>query len=208
MIFRQKIEVFILHQGLIEFVESCELPTEIDNFCLYAFKENSTNKEHLAILLGNINQKESVLARIHSQCLTGESLFSLRCDCRFQLTESLKKIKARGAGVVFYLQQEGRSIGLLNKIKAYKLQDQGYDTVEANHKLGFADDPRDYKIVSAMVKYLKINSIDLMTNNPNKIKALKENGVKVNKRIPIKSKATKYNRDYLKTKANKLGHLF
>jgi len=196
-----------LHQELIEFVEKCELPTEIANFSLYAFVENSTNKEHLAIVLGSIQYKESVLARIHSQCLTGESLFSLRCDCRFQLTESLKKIKKNGSGIVFYLQQEGRSIGLLNKIKAYKLQDKGYDTVEANHKLGFADDPRDYKIVSTMGKYLKISSIDLMTNNPNKIKALEDSGLKVNKRIPIKSKVTEYNRDYLKTKANKLGHL-
>ena len=196
-----------MHQGLLEFVESCDLPTEIANFTLYAFKENPTNKEHLAIILGNLDHEKSILARIHSQCLTGESLFSLRCDCRFQLTESLKKIKSRGVGIVFYLQQEGRSIGLLNKIRAYKLQDQGYDTVEANHKLGFKDDPRDYKIVSAMAQYLKISSIDLMTNNPNKIKALEDNGLKVNKRIPIKTKATKYNKNYLETKANKLGHL-
>ena len=113
----------------------------------------------------------------------------------------------KGFGIVFYLQQEGRNIGLLNKIRAYKLQDEGLDTVEANHKLGFADDSRDYKIVSAMAKYLGINSIDLMTNNPRKIKALKESGLTVHKRIPIKSKTNKYNRNYLKTKAKKLGHL-
>ena len=196
-----------MHTGLIEFVESCKFPTEIANFHLYAFKENITNKEHLAITLGTFNLNVPTLARIHCQCLTGESLFSLRCDCRYQLTESLKKIAKNGSGIVFYLQQEGRNIGLLNKIKAYKLQDQGLDTVEANHKLGFTDDPRDYKIVSAMAKYLGINSVDLMTNNPRKINALKENGLLVNKRIPIKSKATKYNRDYLKTKAKKLGHL-
>ena len=196
-----------MHKGLIEFVESCKFPTEIANFHLYAFKENITNKEHLAIALGTFNLRVPTLARIHCQCLTGESLFSLRCDCRFQLTESLKKIAKNGSGIVFYLQQEGRNIGLLNKIKAYKLQDQGLDTVEANHKLGFTDDPRDYKIVSAMAKYLGINSVDLMTNNPRKINALEENGLLVNKRIPIKSKATKYNRDYLKTKAKKLGHL-
>ena len=196
-----------MHQNLIEFVENCDLPTEIANFKLYAYKENSTNKEHLAIILGNIKDKESVLARIHSQCLTGESLFSLRCDCRFQLTESLNKIKKNGSGILYYLQQEGRSIGLLNKIKAYKLQDKGYDTVEANHKLGFKDDPRDYKIVSDISKHLQITSIDLMTNNPHKIKALEQCGLKVNKRIPIKVKATKYNEEYLKTKANKLGHL-
>ena len=196
-----------MHTGLIEFVESCKFPTEIANFHLYAFKENITNKEHLAIALGSFDPSFPTLARIHCQCLTGESLFSLRCDCRYQLTESLKKIAKNGSGIVFYLQQEGRNIGLLNKIKAYKLQDQGLDTVEANHKLGFTDDPRDYKIVSAIAKYLGVNSVDLMTNNQRKINALKENGLLVNKRIPIKSKATKYNRDYLKTKAKKLGHL-
>ena len=196
-----------MHKGLIEFVESCEFPTEIANFHLYAFKEHVTNKEHLAIVLGSFDHSAPTLARIHCQCLTGESLFSLRCDCRFQLTESLKKIAKKGSGIIFYLQQEGRNIGLLNKIKAYKLQDQGLDTVEANHKLGFTDDPRDYKIVAAMAKHLDINSVDLMTNNPRKIEAVKENGLIVNKRIPIKSKITKYNRHYLKTKAKKLGHL-
>ena len=196
-----------MHRGLIEFVESCELPTEIANFHLYAFKENLTSKEHLAITLGSFNTAEPVLARIHSQCLTGESLFSLRCDCRFQLTESLEQIAKINCGVVFYLQQEGRDIGLLDKVRAYKLQDNGLDTVEANHKLGFTDDPRNYKIVSAIAQYLGIDSVDLMTNNPRKITALEENGLLVNKRIPIKSKATKYNRDYLKTKAKKLGHL-
>jgi len=192
---------------LIKFIESCELPTEIANFRLFAFKENLTNKEHLAITLGKFNLNKPVLTRIHSQCLTGESLFSLRCDCRFQLTESLQKIAKEDSGVVFYLQQEGRDIGLLNKIRAYKLQDDGLDTVEANHNLGFSDDPRNYKIVSAMAKHLGISSINLMTNNPHKIQALEEDGVRVNKRIPIRSKATKYNRDYLKAKANKLGHL-
>ena len=196
-----------MRKGLIKFVESCEFPTKIANFHLYAFKESFTNKEHLAIVLGTFDHNIPVLARIHCQCLTGESLFSLRCDCRFQLTESLKKIAKKGLGVVFYLQQEGRNIGLLNKIRAYKLQDEGLDTVEANHKLGFTDDPRDYKIVSAMAKHLGVSSIDLMTNNPSKIEALEKSGLTVNKRIPIKSKITKYNRDYLKTKAEKLGHL-
>ena len=194
-------------KGLIDFIESCELPTEIANFHLYAFKENSTNKEHLAITLGIFYHDKPVLARIHSQCLTGESLLSLRCDCRFQLTESLEQIAKNNSGIVFYLQQEGRDIGLLDKVRAYKLQDNGLDTVEANHKLGFTDDPRDYKIVSAMAKHLGINSLDLMTNNPRKIAALKESGLIINKRIPIKSTATKYNRDYLSTKAKKLGHL-
>ena len=204
---RVKFKDNILHKGLIEFIENCELPTEMAIFQLHAFKENLTNKEHLAITLGRFKNNEPVLSRIHSQCLTGESLYSLRCDCRFQLTESLKKITLNGSGVVFYLQQEGRNIGLLNKVRAYKLQDEGLDTVEANHNLGFTDDPRDYKIVSEMTKHLGINSLDLMTNNPRKIAALKESGITINKRIPIKSTATKYNRDYLSTKAKKLGHL-
>jgi len=197
----------VLHKGLIEFIESCELPTEMAKFKIYAFKENSNKKEHLAITLGKFKLNKPVLSRIHSQCLTGESLFSLRCDCRYQLTESLKKIAREKNGVVFYLQQEGRNIGLLNKIKAYKLQDKGLDTVEANHKLGFLDDPRDYKIVNAMANYLGINTINLITNNPNKIKALEEGGLIINKRIKVKSKTTKFNKNYLKTKAKKLGHL-
>ena len=196
-----------MNNKLIKFIESCELPTEIANFHLYAFKENSRSTEHLAITLGKFDKSVPVLARIHSQCLTGESLFSLRCDCRFQLTESLKKIAQKGSGVVFYLQQEGRGIGLLNKVKAYKLQEGGLDTVEANHHLGFADDIRDYKVVAAIAHHLEINKIDLMTNNPRKIKALEENGLIVNKRISISNKATEHNRKYLHTKAKKLGHL-
>ena len=118
---------------------------------------------------GSKNSSLPILTRIHSQCITGESFFSLRCDCRYQLTESLKQIKKRGCGIVFYLQQEGRGIGLSNKIRAYKLQDTGLDTVEANHHLGFNEDERNYEIVAAMAKHLKINTIDLMTNNPKKI---------------------------------------
>jgi GTP cyclohydrolase II len=196
-----------LRKKLIKFIECCKLPTDIAEFRLHVFKEDLSNKEHLAITLGTFNKEKPILTRIHSQCLTGESLFSLRCDCRFQLTESLKKIAKNGNGVVFYLQQEGRDIGLVDKIRAYKLQDDGLDTVEANHKLGFTDDPRNYKIVGAMAKHLEIKNIDLMTNNPRKISALKESGLILNKRIPIKSKVTKYNRDYLNVKAKKLGHL-
>ena len=196
-----------MHSKLIEFIESCELPTEIANFRLYAFKENLTNKEHLAITLGKFNLNKPVLSRIHSQCLTGESLFSLRCDCRFQLTESLQQIANNGSGVIFYLQQEGRGIGLSNKIRAYKLQDSGFDTVEANHQLGFHEDERNYEIVSAMAKYLKIKSIDLMTNNPKKIDAIEKSSLIINKRIPIKSKSNDHNKNYLDTKAKKLGHL-
>ena len=192
---------------LIDFIESSSLPTEIATFTVHAFTEINNEKDHLAITIGNISESDPVLARIHSQCITGESFFSLRCDCRFQLSESLKRIAERGTGIIFYLQQEGRGIGLSNKIRAYKLQDDGFDTVEANHQLGFNEDERNYEIVSAMANHLKIKSIDLMTNNPKKIDAIEKSGLKINKRIPIKSESNDHNKSYLNTKAKKLGHL-
>ena len=192
---------------LIDFIESSSLPTDIATFTVHAFTEINNEKDHLAITIGNISESDPVLARIHSQCITGESFFSLRCDCRFQLSESLKRIAERGTGIIFYLQQEGRGIGLSNKIRAYKLQDDGFDTVEANHQLGFHEDERNYEIVSAMANHLKIKSIDLMTNNPKKIDAIEKSGLKINKRIPIKSESNDHNKSYLNTKAKKLGHL-
>ena len=196
-----------MQKDIIKFIEVSELPNEIANFKVHAFTENQSNIDHLAITFGDINSANSVLTRIHSQCITGESFFSLRCDCRFQLTESLKLIAKNGSGIVFYLQQEGRGIGLSNKIRAYKLQDQGLDTVEANHQLGFGEDERSYEIVSAMAKHLNLTTIDLMTNNPKKIEAVEKSGLIVNKRIPIKIDSNDHNRDYLNTKAKKLGHL-
>ena len=192
---------------LIDFIESSSLPTDIATFTVHAFTEINNEKDHLAITIGNISESDPVLARIHSQCITGESFFSLRCDCRFQLSESLKRISERGTGIIFYLQQEGRGIGLSNKIRAYKLQDDGFDTVEANHQLGFHEDERNYEIVSAMANHLKIKSMDLMTNNPRKIDAIEKSGLKINKRIPIKSESNDHNKSYLNTKAKKLGHL-
>jgi GTP cyclohydrolase II len=194
-------------KNIITFVETSELPTDIANFKVHAFTEKENNKDHLVIAFGDLSSDQPVLARIHSQCITGESFFSMRCDCRFQLTESLRLIANKGCGVVFYLQQEGRGIGLSNKIRAYKLQDQGLDTVEANHQLGFGEDERSYEIVSAMAKHLNVKIIDLMTNNPKKIEAVIKSGLIVNKRIPIKIDSNDHNRDYLNTKAKKLGHL-
>ena len=196
-----------MKKNILKFVAESELPNEIASFKVHAFTEINETKDHLAITLGKFDAAKPVLTRIHSQCITGESLFSLRCDCRFQLTESLKLIAKIGNGVVFYLQQEGRGIGLSNKIKAYKLQDEGFDTVEANHQLGFSEDERTYDIVSAMAKHLNINKIDLMTNNPKKIEAIKKAGLIINKRIPIKSESNDYNKEYLETKIKKLGHL-
>ena len=193
--------------NIITFVESSELPTEFANFKVYAFTEINNTKDHLVISLGDLTSNKPILARIHSQCITGESLFSLRCDCRFQLTKSLQQIAKNGSGAIFYLQQEGRGIGLSNKIRAYKLQDEGLDTVEANHQLGFHEDERNYEIVASMAKHLQIKSVDLMTNNPKKIDALGKMGLTINKRVPILSKSNDYNKKYLSTKAKKLGHL-
>ena len=193
---------------IISFVETSELPTDIANFKVHAFTEEQSKKDHLVIAFGNLESEKPILARIHSQCITGESFFSMRCDCRFQLTESLQQIANNGSGAIFYLQQEGRGIGLSNKIRAYKLQDEGMDTVEANHQLGFHEDERSYEIVASMAGHLNIHSVDLMTNNPKKIKALEKIGLKVNKRIPILSETNKHNKKYLTTKAKKLGHLF
>ena len=191
----------------LKFIETSKLPTDIGEFTVHAFTDEIEKKDHLAICMGDLLTDEPVLSRIHSQCITGESFFSMRCDCRFQLTESLKQIANAGRGVVFYLQQEGRGIGLSNKIKAYSLQDKGLDTVEANHQLGFKEDERTYETVSGMIKFLAIKKIDLMTNNPKKIKALKDMGIEVNQRISLSSDTNKYNEKYISTKISKLGHL-
>ncbi|MBT5213796.1 MAG: GTP cyclohydrolase II [Pelagibacteraceae bacterium] len=192
----------------LKFIETSNLPTDIGEFKVHAFTEESKLKDHLAIGMGDLLTNEPVLCRIHSQCITGESFFSMRCDCRFQLTESLTQIAEKGRGVVFYLQQEGRGIGLSNKIRAYNLQDKGFDTVEANHQLGFKEDERGYDIVSEMINFLGIKKIDLMTNNPKKIKALEAMGVIINQRVQISSSTNKYNEKYISTKIKKLGHLF
>ena len=191
----------------LKFIETSKLPTDIGEFTVHAFTDQKESKDHLAICMGDLLTNEPVLSRIHSQCITGESFFSMRCDCRYQLTESLQQIANVGRGVVFYLQQEGRGIGLSNKIKAYNLQDKGLDTVEANHQLGFKEDERTYETVSGMIKFLAIKKLDLMTNNPKKIKALKDMGVEVNQRIPLSTDTNKYNEKYISTKINKLGHL-
>ena len=191
----------------LKFIETCNLPTDLGEFKVHAFTEEDKSKDHLAIGMGDLLTNEPVLCRIHSQCITGESFFSMRCDCRYQLTESLTQIAEKGRGVVFYLQQEGRGIGLSNKIRAYNLQDKGFDTVEANHQLGFKEDERGYDIVSVMINFLGIKAVDLMTNNPKKIKALEAMGVIINQRVQLSSNTNKYNEKYISTKIKKLGHL-
>lgn len=185
-----------------------ELPSRFGDFHIVAFSNNRDDEEHVAIVKGSVFEASDVPVRLHSECLTGDVIGSLRCDCRDQLEAALKKIGEMEKGVVLYLRQEGRGIGLVNKIRAYSLQDQGLDTVEANLALGFRDDERDYAVAAHMLHSLKIESIQLMTNNPKKIDQLKQYGVQVNKRIPHILPSNEHNRFYLETKASKSGHLF
>lgn len=193
---------------LVDLIPPCELPTPFATFSLYGFVEHATGKDHLAIVLGDVGNGQPVLARIHSECLTGDALFSQRCDCGAQLETALRQIAAEGRGVVLYLRQEGRGIGLANKLRAYRLQDSGADTVEANHALGFDSDLRDYSIVKPMLDALGIQSLRLMTNNPRKIAAMKASGVVVAERLPLTVNRNPANARYLDTKSSKLGHLF
>jgi len=192
----------------VRYIASSKLPTEWGEFAIHGFEEIATGKEHVALTMGDVADGEPVLGRIHSECLTGDALFSLRCDCGHQLHRALKKIAEEGRGVLLYLRQEGRGIGLSNKIKAYKLQDAGADTVEANEQLGFGADMRDYGMLEVMLGHLGIKQMRLMTNNPVKIEALQKAGVDVVERVPINTGENPHNQKYLQTKAGKLGHLF
>ncbi|MCV6613667.1 MAG: GTP cyclohydrolase II [Cellvibrionaceae bacterium] len=191
----------------IRFIESCKLPTPWGIFTMHGFEDTANDKEHVVLSMGNVSDGEPVLARIHSECLTGDGLFSLRCDCGAQLQAAMHRIAQEGRGVIFYLRQEGRGIGLLNKIKAYHLQDKGADTVEANEQLGFGADMRDYSILHEMLRHLDIKALKLMTNNPRKVKALQDLGVNVVERLPHETGRNPHNAKYLETKKGKLGHL-
>jgi GTP cyclohydrolase II len=191
----------------VRVVAMAELPTRFGNFHIIAFENNRDGKEHVAITRGDVIGAQDVPVRLHSECLTGDALGSLRCDCRDQLEAALKTIGQMEKGMVLYLRQEGRGIGLTNKIRAYSLQDQGLDTVEANHALGFRDDERDYAVAAQMLQALKIDSVQLMTNNPRKINQLRQYGIQVSDRIPHVMEPNAYNRFYLQTKAAKSGHM-
>ena len=175
---------------------------------MHGFEDPDSNKEHVVLTMGDVSDGEPVLARIHSECLTGDALFSMRCDCGHQLQAALKAISEEGRGALFYLRQEGRGIGLLNKIKAYKLQDAGADTVEANEQLGFGADMRDYSMLGPMARHLKITKVRLMTNNPRKVAAMEEHGVEVVERLALHTDSNPHNEKYLQTKGAKLGHFF
>ncbi|SMD30537.1 GTP cyclohydrolase II [Picrophilus oshimae] len=192
---------------MIEFYSKARLPSRFGSFEIYVFK-NDENKDHAVIVHGDVRGKSDVPVRIHSECLTGDVLGSMRCDCRDQLIESLKYIGSQPYGMLIYMRQEGRGIGLLNKIRAYNLQDQGLDTVEANLEQGLPVDERKYDYAVDVIKYFNIESIQLITNNPEKLKYLEEHGIKITKRIPIIIPPTKFDEFYLETKKERMGHLF
>lgn len=198
------------HERLIQREAIADLPTEFGHFQIYAYRHTLDNTEHVAIVKGNpaTFHDAAVMVRMHSECLTGDAIGSLRCDCRMQLQAALKMIENAGQGVVVYLRQEGRGIGLVNKLKAYSLQDMGLDTVEANEHLGFPADLRNYGMGAQILNDLGIRQMRLITNNPRKVAGLKGYELEIVERVPLLIEATAYNSDYLATKAEKLGHLF
>ncbi|MBJ2137569.1 GTP cyclohydrolase II [Paraglaciecola agarilytica] len=191
-----------------EFVSSASLPTRWGQFTIHGFVETATEQEHVALSYGQWQSGDVIPIRIHSECLTGDALFSTRCDCGAQLEKALQNIVEQGKGVLLYLRQEGRGIGLLNKIRAYNLQDQGLDTVEANEHLGFDADLREYDMCKLMLDTLNVQRVNLMTNNPKKRTALEGMGIEVVSRTPIDHGITDDNRHYIRTKTEKLGHKF
>jgi GTP cyclohydrolase II len=193
--------------GKVRIVATAALPTRFGPFTILGVEGRTHEESAVALQHGRLNGRTAPLVRIHSQCLTGDVLASERCDCRAQLELSLKKIAAAPAGVLLYLPQEGRGIGLMNKLRAYQLQDGGMDTVEANEKLGFAADSRDYAFSAEVLRSLGARRVRLLSNNPEKVRQLEEHGVRVVERVPCQPRSSKSSRAYLRTKRTKLGHL-
>ena len=188
-------------------IAQANLPTRYGRFTILGFQGRGKNEEAVALVRGNLIGKAPPLVRVHSQCLTGDVLTSLRCDCRSQLELSLKRIGQAAAGILLYLPQEGRGIGLMNKLRAYQLQDGGMDTVEANEKLGFAADAREYHFTAQVLKKLGAKRIRLLSNNPEKVRQLEKAGIQVMERVPCQPRVSNISRHYLKTKKRKMGHL-
>jgi len=196
-----------INKNLVEKVEAVRFPTEYGEFLLHLYQDKFEDKQHIALTYGKLSTNEPVLIRVHSECVTGDIFSSSRCDCGKQLEYAMKTIVENGSGVIVYLKQEGRGIGLKHKIKAYKLQDEGLDTVEANQELGFPPDMRDYGTGAQILKDLKISKLRVMTNNPKKLVGLEGHGLKIEERVKINVSLNKENEKYLKTKAKKLGHI-
>lgn len=191
----------------IQYISHCRLPTQYGIFTLHGFQDIRNNQEHIALSMGNINDGAPVLSRIHSECLTGDALFSQKCDCGPQLEAALQAIQNEQRGLIVYLRQEGRGIGLINKIRAYALQDTGLDTVEANLALKLPVDARDFSIAKYIYEHLGVHSIKLLTNNPEKLQTLQDCGIHIQERIPLLVGVNPENERYLHTKAQKLHHL-
>ncbi len=183
------------------------IPTAEGKFHLCVYQTNQDRKEHLALILGDVSEQRHVLTRIHSECFTGDVLGSLRCDCGEQLQQAMQLIAQQGRGILIYLRQEGRGIGLIEKLRAYNLQDEGYDTVEANVMLGHQPDERDYSVAALILQDLNVQSVQLLTNNPEKIESLRRLGITVSNRIPLQPNVTAENANYLQTKVQRMNHL-
>jgi len=194
-------------EKLVERVEVVKMPTEYGDFDLYLYKSRLDGQHHLALVCGDVAGREKVLVRVHSECLTGDVFGSRRCDCGPQLQQAMRQVAREGRGVIVYMRQEGRGIGLAPKLKAYKLQEQGYDTVEANVKLGYGMDLREYGLGAQILADLGLKTIRLLTNNPKKLVGLEGYGLTISEQVPIRVKANEHNRQYLKTKREKMGHL-
>jgi GTP cyclohydrolase II len=209
---KKNLSVPASNHGVPQLVAQAVLPTRYARFTIHGFEGEGPDQEAIALLRGNIrgpfkSKKAVPLVRVHSQCLTGDVLTSLRCDCRAQLELSMKEIGKAAAGILLYLPQEGRGIGLMNKLRAYELQDQGMDTVEANEKLGFAADAREYVFPAQILKKLGATQIRLLSNNPEKVRQLEAAGIKVVERVPCQPRISQISRAYLQTKKKKMGHL-
>lgn len=196
-----------MKQGTALKVESARIPTRYGEFTLSLYVNRVDRKEHLALIMGEVREQDEVLLRVHSECFTGDVLGSLRCDCGEQLELAMQLIAQQGQGVIVYLRQEGRGIGLPDKLRAYNLQDQGYDTVDANLILGHQADEREYSVAAAIIEDLGIRSIRLLTNNPTKLESLQELGVEVSARIPLEVAVTAENASYLQAKATRMNHV-
>ncbi len=192
------------HTLLLQRISSAKLPTAFGEFRVTAYHEEGAT--HLALVVGEVAGKERVLTRVHSECLTGDALGSLRCDCGEQLHDAMRRVHAAGFGVVLYLRQEGRGIGLANKVRAYHLQDQGFDTVAANRHLGFPADSRDFQVAALILHDLQVASVEVLTNNPRKIRSLRAHGIRVESRLPLQALPNIHNRAYLEAKRDQMGH--